>query len=49
MARRGGDKLFKKAKEKRDFQRKKAYRELRKSVIIACEDIQNSVKLWRIP
>ena len=38
MARRGGDKLFKKAKEKRDFQRKKAYRELRKSVIIACED-----------
>jgi len=36
--RRGGDKLFKREKSKRDFARRKADRELIKSVIIACED-----------
>jgi len=40
--RRGGDKLFKKEKEKRDFARKKANKELVKSVIIACEDSVSS-------
>jgi hypothetical protein len=40
--RRGGDKLFKKAKEKRDFARQKANRELVKSIIIACEDSVSS-------
>jgi len=40
--RRGGDKLFKKEKEKRDFTRKKANKELVKSVIIACEDSVSS-------
>jgi hypothetical protein len=42
MARRGGDKLFKKAKEKRDFARQKPNRELVKSIIIACEDSVSS-------
>jgi len=40
--RRGGDKLFKIKREKRDFARKKANRELVKSIIIACEDSVSS-------
>ena len=42
--RRGGDKLFKKEKEKekRDFKRKNADKELVKSIIIACEDSVSS-------
>jgi len=40
--RRGGDKLFKKEKEKRDFEREKAKKEVVKSVIIACEDSVSS-------
>jgi len=40
--RRGGDKLFKKEKEKRDFRRKNADKELVKSIIIACEDSVSS-------
>jgi len=36
--RRGGDKLFQKAKDKKDFRRKSADKDLVKSVIIACED-----------
>jgi len=40
--RRGGDKLFQKEKEKRDFRRKNADKELVKSIIIACEDSVSS-------
>jgi hypothetical protein len=42
MARRGGDKLFKKAKEKKAYARKKPNKELVKSIIIACEDSVSS-------
>ena len=42
MARRGGDKLFKKAKEKKDYARQKPNKELVKSIIIACEDSVSS-------
>jgi len=42
MARRGGDKLFNKAKEKKDYARKKPKKELVKSIIIACEDSVSS-------
>jgi len=40
--RRGGDKLFKKEKERRDFKRKNADKDLVKSIIIACEDSVSS-------
>jgi hypothetical protein len=40
--RRGGDKLFKREKEKRDFARKQADKELVKSIIIVCEDSVSS-------
>ena len=46
--RRGGDKLFQKEKEKRDFRRKSADKELVKSIIIACEDSVSSPTYFQI-
>ncbi len=46
--RRGGDKLFQKEKEKRDFRRKNATRELVKSIIIACEDSVSSPTYFQL-
>lgn len=46
--RRGGDKLFKREKEKRDFARKKANKELVKSIIIACEDSVSSPSYFKM-
>jgi len=42
MARRGGDKLYNKAKEKKDFKRKNTDKDTIKSIIIACEDSVSS-------
>jgi len=49
MARRGGDKLFQRNKEKnkQDFKRKLEIREKRKDVIIACEDSVSSPEYFR--
>ena len=46
--RRGEDKLFKREKEKRDFARKKANKELVKSIIIACEDSVSSPTYFKM-
>ena len=48
MARRGGDKLFKKAKEKRDFMRTINNRYKRGNIIIACEDSVSSPAYFKI-
>ena len=46
--RRGGDKLFKGEKGKRDFTRKKANKELVTSIIIACEDSVSSPTYFKM-
>lgn len=48
MARRGGDKLFKKAKEKRDFKRATNTKSKRGNVIIACEDSVSSHSYFQL-